>query len=215
MRYKLVIFDLDGTILNTLDDLTNSLNYALLKSNLPKRKQDEVRSFLGDGIKKLVERGVPKCTSQETINTVLNDFIVHYKDHNSDYTKPYDGIINLLNILKENGVLTAVVSNKADYAVQILCNNYFRNSFDVIVGEKPEVRKKPAPDAVLNVLDQLNISRQNAIYIGDSEVDILTAANAGMDCICVDWGFRTRDQLITAGANKIVSEPEYILKEIF
>lgn len=215
MRYKLVIFDLDGTILNTLDDLTNSLNYALLKSNLPKRKQDEVRSFLGDGIKKLVERGVPKCTSQETINTVLNDFIVHYKDHNSDYTKPYDGIINLLNILKEKGVLTAVVSNKADYAVQILCNNYFRNSFDVIVGEKPEVRKKPAPDAVLNVLDQLNISRQNAIYIGDSEVDILTAANAGMDCICVDWGFRTRDQLIKAGAKKIVSEPEYILKEIF
>ncbi|MDD3238850.1 MAG: HAD family hydrolase [Lachnospira sp.] len=214
MKYKLVIFDLDGTTLNTLDDLAGSLNYALEQAAFPKRTLDEVRSFVGNGIQKLVERGVPAETSAETIQEVLSEFKIHYKVHCADQTKPYEGIEKLLQVMKEKGYLMATVSNKADFAVQDLCKEYFPNMFDTVVGEKAGVRRKPAPDTVNTVLKQLNIDCRDAVYVGDSEVDVETAKNAGMDCISVNWGFRTREELLQAGAITIVSHPDEILNEI-
>lgn len=214
MKYKLAIFDLDGTTLNTIEDLAISLNYALEKSDFPKRSLTEVLSFVGNGIQKLIERGVPDGTSYEKTKAVFDDFTVHYKEHCADNTRPYDGIIDMLNTLKNKGYLLATVSNKADYAVQILCRDYFPGLFDAVAGEKPEIRKKPAPDTVNIILEKLNIRREDAVYIGDSEVDIATAKNANMDCISVDWGFRTREQLIEAGAAKIVSSPNEIIASV-
>lgn len=211
MKYRLVIFDMDGTILNTLDDLAESINYALEKAGFAKRTLDEVRRFVGNGIGKLVERAVPEGTTQEKTEEVLTYFNGHYAKHCADHTKPYEGIPELLKTLKESGCLTAVVSNKADFAVQELCREYFPGMFDVSVGEKNGVRKKPAPDTVNSVLERLGAECAEAVYIGDSEVDIQTADNAGMDCIAVDWGFRSREELVKAQAVKIVSQPAEIL----
>lgn len=210
MRYKLAIFDMDGTILNTIDDLAASLNYVLEKSGFPARTMDEVISFIGDGLRKLIERGVPEGTDSETVDKVLADFKEYYAVHCADKTAPYDGIIELLENLRRNGCLTAVVSNKADDAVQELCRKYFDGLFDYAVGERSGILRKPAPDSVNEVLEKLNVSRGNAVYIGDSDVDIKTAENAGMDSIIVEWGFRERDFLLKKGAKTIVSAAEEI-----
>ncbi len=211
MKYKLAIFDLDGTILNTLEDLTCSLNAALACSALPPRSRDEVRLFAGNGIRKLVERGVPSGTPDAVTERVFADFVAHYRLHCADHTKPYAGIEELLAALREQGCMLAVVSNKADFAVQTLCEKYFPNTFDAVAGERAGVRKKPAPDTVNAVLARLGASREEAVYIGDSEVDIETAKHAEMDCISVDWGFRTRAALLQAGAKRIASSPREIL----
>ena len=211
MKYKLAIFDMDGTILDTLEDLSASLNYALRLSGFEERTLAEVRSFVGNGIRKLVERGVPAGTSEAEIDRVFADFSAHYKLHCADKTKPYDGIRELLLELRSRGMKIAVVSNKADFAVQELCRQYFEQIFDAAVGEQNVVRKKPAPDSVNTVLEKLEICRTNAVYIGDSEVDIETAKNAQMDCIAVDWGFRDREYLKNVGAKIIVSDPESLL----
>lgn len=210
MRYKLAIFDMDGTILNTIDDLAASLNYVLEKSGFPARTMDEVISFIGDGLRKLIERGVPEGTDSETVDKVLADFKEYYAVHCADKTAPYDGIIELLENLRRNGCLTAVVSNKADDVVQELCRKYFDGLFDYAVGERSGILRKPAPDSVNEVLEKLNVSRENAVYIGDSDVDIKTAENAGMDSIIVEWGFRERDFLLKKGAKTIVSAAEEI-----
>ena len=207
MKYKLAIFDLDGTILDTLDDLADSLNYALEKSGFPCRTRDEVRRFVGNGIRKLIERGIPCGTNADDAERVYNDFTEHYKEHCADKTKPYENIPELLKKLRENGVKTAVVSNKADYAVQNLCAQYFDGLFDITVGERDGVRKKPAPDAVNAVLEKLGIERKKAIYIGDSDVDIETAQNSGIDCIAVEWGFRDKVLLAQCGAKIMGSKP--------
>lgn len=210
MKYKLAIFDMDGTILNTIDDLAASLNYVLEKSGFPARTMDEVISFIGDGLRKLIERGVPEGTDSETVDKVLADFKEYYAVHCADRTAPYDGIIELLENLRRNGCLTAVVSNKADDAVQELCRKYFDGLFDYAVGERSGILRKPAPDSVNEVLEKLNVSRENAVYIGDSDVDIKTAENAGMDSIIVEWGFRERDFLLKKGAKTIVSAAKEI-----
>ena len=214
VRYKLIIFDLDGTILNTLDDLTDSLNYALDKSGYPLHPLEEVRSFVGNGIRKLIERGVPAGTNTESIDNVHRDFTEHYKIHCADKTKPYNGILELLNTLRECGCKTAVVSNKADYAVQELCIKYFTNLFNVSVGERYGILKKPSPDSVNEVIRQLKTNKEDVVYIGDSDVDIATAQNAGIDSIIVDWGFRERDYLKKMGAKVIVSNTDEIKKII-
>lgn len=214
MKYKLAIFDLDGTILDTLDDLANSVNFALNQSNLPKRSVAEVRKFVGNGIRKLIERAVPNETKKDVVDKVFEDFASHYKIHCADNTKSYDGIDELLNKLKNDEIKVAVVSNKADFAVQDLCKEYFPNIFDFAVGEKAEVRKKPAPDSVNTVLETLNIDKKDAVYIGDSEVDIETAKNAHMECISVNWGFRDEDFLKENGAKRIISSPAKLYEEI-
>ncbi len=214
MRYDTVIFDLDGTILYTLEDLKASLNFALGRSGFAERSLDEVRSFVGNGIRKLIERSVPKGTEKEAVDRVYSDFTAHYALHCADSTRPYDGITELLTSLREKGCKTAVVSNKADYAVKALCERYFKGLFDCAAGEREGVRRKPAPDSVNAVLTELGSERERAVYIGDSDVDIKTAENAGMDAIIVEWGFRDREFLIENGAKTLAKEPKDILNEI-
>ena len=212
MKYTIAIFDLDGTILNTLEDLADSTNYALKTCGYPERTMDEVRQFVGNGIRKLMERAVPEGTPVEEIDRVHETFTAHYKVHCADKTRPYDGIMELLQNLKKDGCKLAVVSNKADYGVQELCKQYFDGVFDFAVGEREGIRKKPAPDSVNEVLKTLGCSRDRAVYIGDSDVDIQTAANAQMDHIIVEWGFRDIPFLIAKGAKVLVEKPEEILE---
>ena len=212
MKYMIAIFDLDGTILNTLEDLADSTNYALKTCGYPERTMDEVRQFVGNGIRKLMERAVPEGTPVEEIDQVHETFTAHYKVHCADKTRPYDGIMELLQNLKKDGCKLAVVSNKADYGVQELCKQYFDGVFDFAVGEREGIRKKPAPDSVNEVLKTLGCSRDRAVYIGDSDVDIQTAANAQMDHIIVEWGFRDVQFLISKGAKVLVEKPEEILE---
>ena len=212
MKYMIAIFDLDGTILNTLEDLADSTNYALKTCGYPERTMDEVRQFVGNGTRKLMERAVPEGTPVEEIDRVHETFTAHYKVHCADKTRPYDGIMELLQNLKKDGCKLAVVSNKADYGVQELCKQYFDGIFDFAVGEREGIRKKPAPDSVNEVLKTLGCSRDRAVYIGDSDVDIQTAANAQMDHIIVEWGFRDVPFLIAKGAKVLVEKPEEILE---
>jgi phosphoglycolate phosphatase len=212
MRYELVIFDLDGTILDTLADLTDSLNAALEKNGYPRRSLQEVRSFVGNGIRRLIERSVPQNASEERIAEVHQDFTQHYRQHCADKTQPYRGIPELLQKLRAEGCKLAVISNKADYAVQKLCETYFKGSFDIVSGERAGIPKKPAPDAVNDVLRRLKTDRERAVYVGDSDVDIETAKNAGIDYIIVDWGFRDAVFLREHGADVIVSTPDKILE---
>lgn len=210
MKYKAVIFDLDGTILNTLEDLKCSLNYALRGCGFPELTLEQVRRFLGNGIVNLVERSTPSGTSEEARLQVVERFNGHYEEHCNDNTRPYDGILHTLRALRAAGLLTAVVSNKPDYGVQTLIQQNFPGLFDYVTGVKEGIRRKPAPDSVLNALKALDCQVCQAVYIGDSEVDIETAANAGMDCISVDWGFRDRQQLLDAGAACIITRPEQL-----
>lgn len=213
-RYKLVIFDMDGTILNTLEDLADSINYALSANGYAGRTLDEVRCFVGNGIRKLVERAVPEGTGEAEKERVYESFTAHYKVHCADKTRPYDGIVELLKSLREAGCMTAVVSNKADYGVQILCDDYFPGLFDAAVGERPGICRKPSPDSVNEVLAKLDVSRGQAVYVGDSDVDVETAKNAGLACIAVEWGFRDRNFLLAHGADVIVSEPHEVLEKV-
>lgn len=209
-KYKMVIFDMDGTILDTLEDLKNCINYALEVSGFPTRTTDEVRMFVGNGLWKLVERAVPAGTSEEEKEHVFKELTSYYKDHCTDNTKAYAGILELLRSLRDQSYMTAVVSNKADFAVQELVRDYFDGLFDYAVGEREDVRKKPAPDAVNAILNKYGLNPSDAIYVGDSDVDIETAKNANMDCISVLWGFRDRVFLEQHGASVYAEKPEDI-----
>ena len=209
--YKTVIFDLDGTLLDTLDDLTDATNAALCEYGLPVRTKAEVCAFIGNGIKKLIERAIGY--PYENFDEVLQFFKVYYGAHCADKTQPYAGIIPLLQELKKRGVQTAVVSNKADFAVKQLANAYFGELLAEAVGENEEagVRKKPAPDSVLAVMEKLGAEKRTTVYIGDSEVDVQTAKNAGVDGVCVTWGFREAEFLIENGAERLINQPSEIL----
>lgn len=213
MKYKLVIFDLDGTVLDTLGDLCNSVNYALKSYNLPERSLDEVRTFVGNGIRRLIDLSVPENTALSVTDSVFDAFKAHYKEHSSDNTKPYDGIAELLGELKEKGILTAVVSNKAHFAVKDLADRYFDGLFSYVSGEKEGIPRKPAPDMVQNAIEFFGVSSEDAVYVGDSEVDIMTAKNCGIDSIIVTWGFRDKEILINSGA-KILADDIITLKNM-
>lgn len=211
MRYRLVIFDLDGTILDTLEDLTDAVNFSLGQNGQPERSLEEVRGFVGNGIKKLIERAVQPGTGADNIDKIYDDFMSYYKVHCADKTKAYDGINELLSELKEDGYMIAVVSNKADVAVKKLCGQYFGGLFDYCVGDRAGILKKPAPDSVNEVLKKLSVNTDEAVYVGDSDVDLDTARNAGMDCISVNWGFRDEKFLLEHGAVKIAKSPKQIV----
>ncbi len=213
-KYEYIIFDLDGTILDTLDDLTDSVNYALDKHGYPARTKEEIRTFVGDGLLMLVRRAIAPETDETVIQTVLATQKAYYKDHCADKTRPYEGILELLGELKMAGYKLAVVSNKADYAVQILCEQYFPGMFHMTVGEKETVRKKPAPDSVYAVLEVLQAKKEQAVYIGDSEVDIETAKNAGLDAVLVTWGFRDTEFLREKGAKTLVNDVKELKKAL-
>ena len=205
-KYELVIFDMDGTILYTLDDMCDGVNASLSKHGLPVRTKDEIRRHIGNGIRHEIESSVPEGTKESMIDAVFHDFHAWYEIHCNDRTRPYDGIVELLEDLKQAGIHCAVVSNKADYAVKALNEIYFKGLLEAGVGEKDGIARKPAPDEVDEVLRLLNMERNRAVYIGDSEVDIETAANAGMDCIGVSWGYRDRKWLQECGAEVIVDD---------
>ena len=181
---------------------------------MPLRTIDEVRRFVGNGIEMLIRRAVPPLTSDEVTEKVFAVFKEHYKEHCADTTKAYDGINELLNLLKKSGLKIAVVSNKADFAVRSLCDDYFNGIFDYVVGERANIKKKPAPDSVNEVLRYFNIDASKAVYVGDSDVDVDTARNANMDCIGVAWGFRGYDFLKEHGADMIINEPHEIISLI-
>ncbi len=201
MSFRVALFDMDGTVLNTLDDIADAANAVLAANGMPVRAQDEVRRFVGNGIRKLIERAVPAGTDEATIVKVLGDFKTYYGAHCTDKTASYAGIPEMLAALRASGVRTAVVSNKANFAVQALAKQYFGDLFDMALGEDVAKRPaKPAPDMVYHVLETLGASPADAVYIGDSDVDVLTARNAGLSCIAVTWGFRDRECLKNAGA---------------
>lgn len=195
-----VIFDLDGTILNTLDDLTDAVNFAMAAHGFPIHSAERVRSFVGNGIRKLIERSVPQNCSTEIFEECFTDFCEYYKVHLEDKTAPYDGILNLLKELKKSGVKTAVVTNKADFAAQALCKKMFGDLITLTVGANDNIRHKPYPDGTLKALEALGVKAENAYFVGDSDVDVKTAENAGIDFIGVLWGFRDKAVLEGAGA---------------
>ena len=211
MAVKAVLWDLDGTLLDTLSDLAGSANAALEKHGMPKRSTEEIRAFVGNGVAKLIERAVPAGTPQEETQRVLASFVSHYAEHSSDTTKPYPGVMELLHALEARGVKMGVVSNKIDFAVKALSAQYFGGVMQVAVGDDPARRKKPAPDSVLEAMRQLGVSREETVYVGDSEVDVETAKNAGVTCCAVKWGFRSEECLRAAGAQHIAADAAALL----
>lgn len=209
---KSPIFDLDGTLLDTLADLRNSTNTALVQHGMPPRSEEEVRRFVGNGVAMLIQRAVPDGTSPETTDKVLETFRQHYLKHSLDTTRPYAGILPMLAECRRRGLPTAIVSNKLDAAVQQLANHFFPNLVATAVGERPSMRRKPAPDMLFEALRCLRLTPDEAIYVGDSETDILTARNAGLPCISVTWGFRTRGQLTQAGATVLIDRPAQLFQ---
>ena len=185
-----ILFDLDGTLLDTLDDLANSVNYALRTHHLPERSHTEIRSFLGNGIRNLMLDAVGRGMSDEAFEPVFQTFRTYYVKHCLDKSKPFAGIIDLLKALQQRGITMAVVSNKLHPAVVELNERFFKDYITSAVGESATVRRKPNPDAVLAALSELGCSKDEAVYVGDSEVDLHTAQNAGMQCMLVLWGFR-------------------------
>lgn len=205
MKYTTIIFDLDGTLLNTLADLAAATNHALAEHKLPQRTTDEVRRFVGNGIHKLIERAVPADTPAELQEEVFASFNIYYKEHCADSTRPYEGVPQLLQQLRTAGCRTAIVSNKADYGVQALAKQYFDGQLDAACGERAGIAKKPAPDMLLAIMRQLKAEPASTIYIGDSDTDLDTARNAGVACIGACWGFRGRAFLEAHGA-KLLAE---------
>ena len=195
MKYKLVIFDLDGTLLDTLDDLTQAVNYALKRQGFPPRSREEVRLLVGNGIASTVSRAVPQGTDEALCRQVLVNFKGYYLEHVNDYTRPFEGIPDLLDALLQAGIHAAVNSNKVDSAVKALCSAHFGSRIALALGEQQGFPKKPSPEGALHIMRQLDVSPENTLYVGDGEADLKTAANAGIDCAWVSWGYRHRGEL--------------------
>lgn len=199
-----IVFDLDGTLLNTLEDLKDSVNFALERQGFPLRDLCEIRSFVGNGIRLLMERAVPNNIDSETFEICFKDFCDYYKIHMEDKTAPYDGINNMLTNIKKAGFKTAIVTNKADFAAQDLCKRMFGDNIDFVVGSSDDRPNKPSPDGVFYALEKLDSKIENTVFVGDADTDILTAKNAGLVSIGVLWGFRDREVIEEAGAEYIV-----------
>ena len=208
MKYQAVLFDMDGTVLDTLDDLCDSINHSLAEFSLPQVSREHVRQCLGNGAAFLVSHSIPAGSSPELEADVLAFYKPWYDAHCLIKTAPYEGILTMMQSLKEQGLRLAIISNKPDRAVQELSDAFFPGLLELSVGESPSVRRKPAPDTVLTAASQIGLSVDQCVYVGDSEVDLQTARNAGMDCISVTWGFRDEAQLIEAGASVLVRTPE-------
>ena len=222
MKYRTIIWDLDGTLMDTLHDLMNSVNYALEKHGMPVRTYQEIRNFVGNGVKRLVELSVPDGLNNPTFEEVFADFKSHYIVHCQDQTGLYDGIAETLEELKARGIRMAVVSNKLQSGVTELFESQVRtvgkeeticlkDYIEVAIGERPEMARKPAADMVNRAFEEMGLDKENAVYIGDSEVDLATARNSGLPCISVLWGFRDKDYLKEQGATVFVETPLQIL----
>lgn len=207
---RAIIFDLDGTLLDTLEDLKESLNVALNRKSLPERTLEEVRQFVGNGIHKLIERAVPEGTFEEVVEQVFQDFRSYYLEHCEDKTCAYPGIPELLEELERREISVAIVSNKADAAVRELAKTYFPK-VRVAIGEREGIARKPAPDSVFEAMRLLGVSEEEALYVGDSDVDIATAKNAGLPCVSVTWGFRREELLRSLNPAHIIHQPMELL----
>ena len=210
MSYQTILFDMDGTVLDTLEDLWASTNAILRELGCPERTRDEIRSYVGNGAANQLRRALPPGSSEELLAEALRRYQAHYAAHCRDHTRPYPGVTEALRRLDAAGKKLAVVSNKPDRAVRLLSGEHFGALLPVAIGEMPERRRKPAPDTVLAALEALGAPREGAVYVGDSEVDVETAKNAGVPLIAVSWGFRSRAQLETAGAETIADTPEQL-----
>lgn len=210
-EWDTVIFDLDGTLLNTLEDLKDSVNFALGEAGMPLRSMEEIRRFVGNGVMRLMELSVPEGKENPEFDKVFEAFKKYYSLHCNDKTGLYDHVEELLRELKSRGYKMAIVSNKYYDAVQELKEQYFAEYIQVAIGEKAGINRKPAPDTVIEALKMLESTRESAVYVGDSEVDIATAKNALMDCISVTWGFRTKEEQQKAGGKVFVDDPLEIL----
>ena len=202
MKYTTVLFDLDGTLLDTLDDLTDAVNRSLVRYGLPTREKREVRAFLGNGAKYLMEHAAPGMEA-ERFDKMLVEYKADYDANCVVKTAPYPGIEALLHALRARGVKTGIISNKPDSAVQPLYETFFADTMDIAVGEREGIRRKPAPDTVLSAMERLGAAAGETLYVGDTEVDLETARRAGVDCAAVTWGFRDPDQLVAAGAERL------------
>ena len=213
MKYNTYIFDLDGTLLDTLTDLAASVNYALRTHDMPEHSIDDVRRFVGNGVRKLMERAVPGGAENPYFEAAFATFREYYMLHSLDTTRPYPGIQEVLAELKARGCHLAVVSNKMMAATVELCRHFFPDTIEVAIGENEAegIRKKPAPDTVFAALRELHNEPLTSVYVGDSDVDIATARNAGLPCISVLWGFRDRQFLLDHGATTFVSSPNELL----
>lgn len=210
MKYKALIFDLDGTLLDTLDDLTAAVNYAMTTFGLPIRSRAEVQSFVGNGVRVLMSLAVPQGPQHPQFEDIFKAFTTYYEAHTQVYTRPYDNIINTIQWCREQGYLLGIVSNKLDGPVKNLADYYFKGLFQVAIGESPRIRRKPAPDALWEALRLLNVQSHDALFIGDSEVDIETARNADVKCLSVTWGFRDLSVLKSHGATAWIDQPEQL-----
>lgn len=209
---KAVIFDLDGTLLNTLGDLTAAVNHGLAACGLPHRTEDEVRSFLGDGVKELIARACPADAEESTKAAVLAAYLSYYAAHNMDLTAPYAGVMELLTDLRQQGVKTAVVSNKHDPAVRTLCAHYFGGLLDLAVGGGNSRPLKPAPNSLLYAIERLGVTLDNVWYVGDSVQDVMTARNAGVKCAAVTWGFQDPHRLAAENPTALANDAEELRK---
>lgn len=211
MKYNTVIFDLDGTLLNTLDDLRDSLNEILIQKGYKTRSIEEVRRFVGNGVRSLVRLSVPAQCSDDEVTLIMEEFKEHYNNNMQNKTRPYNGIMELLLDLYRYNYKIAIVSNKFDTAVKSLSRTYFGNLIPVAIGETLEIKRKPAPDSIYTAIKELGSDLSNTVLVGDSETDVQTAKNAGIPCIGVTWGFRTREVLRSAGADYLIDTPKELL----
>ncbi|MBE6783833.1 MAG: HAD family hydrolase [Ruminococcaceae bacterium] len=213
--YKLIIFDLDGTLLDTLEDLVDSANAMLSHFGFEKRTVDEIRQFVGNGMRNLVERCLPYKIAEDEYEKCYEFFRTSYNKNMQNKTKPYDGIIELLEKLQSMGIKSAVVSNKNDDAVKKLCSDYFGNLVSAAIGRKDGIPAKPDPTMVFSVIESFGVEKEDCIFVGDSDTDILTAKNAGLVSTGVLWGFRDRKVLAQAGADIIIEKPEDFIDLFF
>ena len=211
MKYTTIVFDCDGTLLDTLTDLRNAVNYVLCAHDLPERSVPEVKAALGNGIAHLMRQSLPDSISEAEFNTYLDEFKAYYGEHLQDYTAPYPGMLDVLDTLRAKGYKLAIVSNKIQEGITPLNKEYFGNRLPVAIGERPGLQRKPTPDMVLQALKELGSTQDESIYIGDSEVDVATAKNSGLLCIGVTWGFRDEQLHKDLGVKYIARKAEDIV----
>ncbi|NLL56112.1 MAG: HAD-IA family hydrolase [Clostridiales bacterium] len=213
MKKKAILFDMDGTLVDTVDDLTTALNHTLKTLNFATKTREQVQSYLGNGIVALVELGLPD-DQKDQLSKAAKIFKEYYKDHLADFTKPYNGIVELIDLLKQKNYRLAVISNKIQPALDELVTRFFSNKFEQIIGQRNDLKQKPYPNGVNLALQLMGVDKDDALYVGDSDVDLKTAQNAKLDCVSCSWGFKTKAELISYGAKIIIDKPMELLNHL-